>query len=237
MKIQPINLYYSNNLNLNNNVHRKNQYTVQNNDSVSFKGSYKTGLLSSILPDVKTENQAETMFLGLFNQIKQNSTIVKTSEFHVIEEVVQKKGFRGLLHGFWSGMDANLFKIARKAEQEEVVLAKFDKQPIFQIYNFGDYGYFNSECAQKDVKLFFSDGDKPSIINLEFGMDKNGNVTLSQSLRDIYTYTVFHRETGFRKMHTTQSGQGFQETTYYKKNGKESFWKNFFQGGVVIPSF
>jgi hypothetical protein len=237
MKIQPINFYYSNNLNLNNNAHKKNLSAVQNNDSILFTGSFKSDLLSSILPDVKTENQAETMFFELFNRIREDSTIIKTPEFHVIDEVVQKKGFRGLLHGFWSTMDANLFKIARKAEQEELVLAKFDNKPIFQIYNLGNYGYFNSEFAQKDVKLFFSEGAKPSKINLEFGMDKDGNVTLFQSLRDVYTYTVFHRETGFRKMLTTQSGQGFQETTYYKKNGEKSFWKNFFQGGVAIPNY
>lgn len=240
MKVYAVSVYPTNNL------YKKNSLTPQKqifeNDSVSFSG-YKSELAQSFISNIKTEKQAEKIFLNLFNKIKEDKNIFKTNAFYIIDETVQKKGFRGLLHQLWTANpDENIAKIIEKSAQEDtpLVLAKRNGQTVFELCNFGKNGFWNNltdnSIASNDIKLLFSDGLNKTRTNFEFSMNKDADIILDQYENGFSVYTEFYKETGNRRKQIF-SRLTYSETTYYKKDGRKNFWKNFFQGGAAVPIY
>ena len=226
-------------------INRKNRDKIAppvigQTDSFTFTGleKYEKSLVKAIRTNFKTEEGVNNAFSNLFKEIADTHFIYKSSEFEELKGMFQNSGFRSILNSLWSAYPPQkLLKMIQKAENGNLILASHKDKPILELYNLGRHGFFNaltdSKNAPREVGLRFSNPKQS--ISADINFEKDGGLHLSITDRHKNITMGFHKETGNIKYETSQYGESKPETTYYKKDGSESFWKKWLYGGTAVP--
>ena len=236
-KVQP---YVFNRIANNNTPKSNNDKIEPQYDSFSFTGleHYEKALVGAIRSDFKNENSVTYTFTNLFKEIINTHFITKSKEFEELSGMFEKMGLRSVLNSLWSAYPPqNVLNIINKAENGNIVLASHKDKPILELYNLGRHGFFNaladSKDATREVGLRFSNPKQSISADINFEKDGGLHICIRDKRKTITS--GFYKETGNRKYETSQYEDAKPETTYYKKDGSESFWKNWFYGGTAVP--
>ena len=231
MKIQRVscvsnNLYVKNNSSngINKPVAKSASY-----DCFNFTGARSYDILLKHAVQSKYVNQTQIIdsFEILFNALKNASRMNKHQDFELLADLFSKTNvyefFRTLAT---AKQDSAVGKMVSKAADEAIVLFGTKDEPFLDMFNWG----FRKSKGTNDVVLTFYGIDKS---NIEFGLNKKGGWKISQYDGENSIITEFYKDTGTAEKITVQYKDYAPESTFYDKDGKKPFWKNFLRGGYV----
>jgi len=115
-------------------------------------------------------------------------------------------------------------------EFKNIPLVTQNGRPLFELAHISKYGVSNN--SPNWTTLTFQKQDGSELI--EFGLNKKGELEITQTTPYQSTITNFHRETGNIKVRIEQPKNGNQTVTYYNKSGQWSLLKNLLRGGTFI---
>ncbi len=209
-------------------------------DNVTFT-CYQNSLALGVHTILNHENQAEKFFDMIFTDLLKASYLKSSDKLDEIAKLHKSKGMFGVLTEFWRPVSNNsvIKELVKKAEEKNVILARTkENKPLLEVHNWGRNGFWNALTdnadATRDVRLVFNYPN--TVSSVEFGLDKKGRLNVLQYKNGSAVFTKFHRSTGHRMQQTFHSDTGNPEVYYYNKDGSKNWFKNWIQGGTIIPS-
>ena len=198
-------------------------------DCFNFTGARSYDILLKHAVQCKYVNQTQIVdsFEILFNALKNASRMNKHQDFELLADLFSKTNvyefFRTLAT---AKQDSAIGKMVSKAADEAIVLFGTKEAPFLDMFNWG----FRKSNGTNDVVLTFYGIDKS---NIEFGLNKKGGWKISQYDGANSIITEFYKDTGTAEKITVQYKDYAPESTFYDKDGKKPFWKNFLRGGYM----
>ena len=200
----------------------------------SFK-AYSDVLHKAFSTPLKNDYEAENLFISLFKALCEEKGIQTNNSFHVLKEIFEKSGFRGLLNELWkANPQESVADIIKSTRDDCENLVTQNGEPILTLYNFGKFGFFQRKTSPNNVKLLFSDKDQSEMV--EFGLSKKGNLLTCQSNGVHSIDNEFYAQTGTKKEEVINSS-GNVERKHYNKDGSEPFLKNFILDGTAVQGY
>ncbi|MBQ8459164.1 hypothetical protein IJ541_03565 [bacterium] len=196
----------------------------------SFCG-YEKVLEETVSMAFTKDYQVEKSFEKLIKELIARTDLKRAPAYYDIISVYTERGFMGLLNELWKAYpQEKIAKILDGKEYKAINLVTDPEGIGFELFHFGKFG--SSADNPNDIKVIFRDLKKKSA--MEYSLNKKGELEICQTSSDRTLTTGFHLSTGNKRFEVFQPRNGNPETTYYNKNGEESFWKNFFWGGTAI---
>ena len=202
--------------------------------TISF-GNFQTMVTEIADKKIKNLNGLEHSFNSLMKEIISDAKIEKTPYFSYLEAGFKESGFSGLLRNLRMPKSTpKINTLVEKSSENELVLAKLDGEPVLSLFNFGRYGFWESESSTRDMRLIFSNAEKilDKEARVEFTMNKKGQYSVFQRTGQNFIDTVYYPTTGNIRRETYCYAGGKPDTTYYNEDGSKAFFENWFYGGT-----
>ena len=193
------------------------------NTNPTFTGPYRY-FEKALLQEVKSGADYQALYRDLIRGVKQQSGLRFREGFDFVDTPYT---LRQVLNDLrcpapW-GYEKTLVKAA---ENEDLTLLTCSGNKLVSIRNNGPHGLIDTIAGNDrivDTRVVFHDFND-STKTIEFGMDKDGDFLLERPY-DLLTFW----DNGNQKMVKNFSGDyRSSNTTYYNRDGSESFWKNLF---------
>lgn len=204
-----------------NNVFYSNRTTY----SPNFTGYYDV-VLNGTKDSVKNIDNVEYLFGELIKEIDKDVFINKSAFFEKIKQIFKVGGLKGIFETLkkTSNNDILIDKVVKKAKNQGVVPIADSHGSIMDIISYGG--------NEKDIRLGFSAGLKKG--NIEFYVDKKGDLFMDRSYGKKFVSTGFYSDTGTKKVEVTSYAGGKPDKIYYNKDGSKPFFKNWLLGGTPV---
>ena len=196
----------------------------------NFNG-YNKLLNEAVSMNFTKDYQVEKSFESLIKELVSRTDLKRESAYYDIVSIYTERGFMGLLNELWKAYPQDrVAKMLNAKMYKPIELINNQSGISFELFHAGRFNY--TIDSPKNIKVIFRDLNEK--LAMEYSLNKHGELEICQTSPNRTVTTGFHLSTGNRKFEVFQPRNGNPETTYFNKNGEESFWKNFFLGGTTI---